>query len=232
MDLVLCARPPPKRWSRPDTGCAWRGYIIPFLDCWRFRTGYGTIRNYTYEKSSSIPCLRTTPVALSLRRGPCRGSTLRLPLPPDCHNRYHGDERQDLDREFHLVVPLGGRDKDRNHYDCEYPHRRPRDIERISHDDAGSLYNSTAFASDGGCGVYALRHRNDLGGPQAAPECGHPIRHWRLHQLVPRTPPFSRRELRCIQRNERKNVCLSPGACAHNHQPEASRENYHRKCNK
>src|SRR3989344_6951793 len=175
MDLVLCARPPPKRWSRPDTGCAWRNYIIPFLACWRFRAGYGTIRNHRYEKSSSFPCPRTAPVAVPLFFGPCRGDTLRLPFPPDCRNRYHGDERQDLDRKFHLVVPFGGQDYDRNHYDCEYSHRRPRATECVSHDDAGPLYDSAAFASDGGCGVYALRHRNDLGGPQAASRRGHSI---------------------------------------------------------
>src|SRR3990167_11246007 len=28
MDLVLCARPPPKRWSRPGTDFAWEKYII------------------------------------------------------------------------------------------------------------------------------------------------------------------------------------------------------------
>src|SRR3989344_2802377 len=113
----------------------------------------GKVYHYrTYEESVEKIRSRSVTLDISLRRGPCRGSTLRLPLPPDCHNRYHGDERQDLDREFHLVVPLGGGQTRGYSHDCQYSHRRPRNIECISHDDAGSFYDSAAFASAGGCG--------------------------------------------------------------------------------
>src|SRR3989338_6473078 len=191
----------------------------------------GKVYHYgTYEESVEKILSRSVTLDISLRRGPCRGHTVRLPFPPDCRNRYHGDERQDLDRKFHMVVPLGeGRTRGYSH-DCQYSYWRPRATECVSHDDAGPLYDSAAFASDGGCGVYALRHRNDLGGPQAAPECGHPIRYWGLHQLVPRTFTLARRELRCIQRNERENVCLTSSAPEQDYRPQAGRESRHREC--
>src|SRR3989338_7699646 len=191
----------------------------------------GKVYHYgTYEESVEKILSRSVTLDISLRRGPCRGHTVRLPFPPDCRNRYHGDERQDLDRKFHMVVPLGeGRTRGYSH-DCEYSHRRPRATECVSHDDAGPLYDSAAFASDGGCGVYALRHRNDLGGPQAAPECGHSVRHRRLYKSVSRTPAFSRRGLRCIQGNERKNVFLTSSAPEQNYRPQAGRESHHREC--
>src|SRR3990167_2375861 len=133
----------------------------------------GKVYHYrTYEESVEKIRSRSVTLDISLRRGSRGGGAVWLPLAPHCHNRDYGNEGKNFDHQFHLVVSFGRRHQDRHHHNCEYSHRRPRDIERISHDDARSLYHTAPSARDGPSGVHTLRHRDDLRRPQAAPGHG------------------------------------------------------------
>src|SRR3989344_5718426 len=130
----------------------------------------GKVYHYrTYEEGVEKIRSRSVTLAISLRRGSRGGGAVWLPLAPHCHNRDYGNERKNLVRQFHLVVPLGGRRKDRHHHDREYPHRYTGNTECISHDDARSFYHTAPPARDGPRRVHTLRHRDDFRRSQAAP---------------------------------------------------------------